>query len=731
MDNSGIHKGQSNSETSVLKRGGSAAGGGGVLDPMNLLRIVLRSWLVVVLLVILGGLCGLFVAQQVVDIYRAEAQLEMNVRRPKVINNEAVFDDTSAGNEAVIFNTRFAKFKSPAMERLATQEYFKRYPQDEEGNGGAVGKYMLATSIRDVAWRKDSSANIVYVSYQSSDAEFASKLVNVMSHCAGLLMMQENQAISDEAVKWLISQLEDQRDKLEAVELQLATLREELQLGSLEQRKEAASQALLSASIEREGLVSTLASRKTVYGYVMELKDADPNLEVLPPGLPKEAELNALISTWRSARDELLALGGRYTEIHPEYRTAAEKEKRARARLEQFVDLSAKAVQNEIDLQGKQLKQVDQRIATLEKESLDLEQQIVRGNQSLQRLERKRDAADNAYQSMLRRMEEARLSADENMAYTKIIREAEVPRIPVSPGKGKVILTGLFLGGVAGCALVILMTLIGGKIESVTDLKAFGLNIMATIPSQKKVDSRGDLATIGLRDKFSHVAEIFAGINALLSSKKYAQSTQVLLLNSSMPGEGKTISSCNLAVSSALNGTKTLLIDGDLRRPQLASIFSISEEHPSLLEWLTDRGSSIDHPGLISKGIIENLDIITSRPIKDINPAELLGRERLAELLQWARKHYDRIIIDSPPIGAVGDAQVLANLSDAVIIVSRVGKTRRRALRFALTKFEEIDVHIFGCIANDVPHSISGMFMGAEGYGYTSGYGSYKPYVGE
>jgi capsular exopolysaccharide synthesis family protein len=730
MDNSSTHNRQSNGGPPVVKRS-EAAGGSNLFDPMNLLRMVLRRWLTVVLLIFLGGLCGLFFAQRVVEIYRAEAQLEMNVRRPKVINNEAIFDDSSAGNEAVVFNTRFAKFKSPAMERLATQEYFKRYPEDDESAGGTIAKYMLATSIRDVTWRKDSSANIVYVSYQSPDPSFAAKLVNVMSHCAGLLMMQENQAISDEAVKWLISQLEDQRDELEAVELQLASLREELQLGSLEQRKEAASQALLSASVEREGLVSTLASRKTVYNYVMELKDANPNLEVLPTGLPKEEQLNALIENWRSAHDELLALGNRYTDIHPEYRSAADKEKRAKERLEQFVDFSAKAVQNEIDLQGKQLKQVDDRIASIERESLDLEQQIVSGNQRLLRLERKRDAADNAYQSMLRRMEEARLSADENMAYTKIIRNAEVPRVSISPGKAKVILTGLFLGGVVGCVLTVLLTILRDKVESVTDLKGFGLNIMATIPTQKKADSRGELATIGLRDKFSHIIEIFAGINALLSSKKYAEKTQVLLLNSSLPGEGKTISSCNLAISSALNGAKTLLIDGDLRRPQLANIFSISEEHPSLLEWLTERDSPMGPSGLISTGVIENLDVITSRPIKDINPAELLGRGQLAELLLWARQRYDRIVIDSPPIGAVGDAQVLANLSDVVILVSRVGKTRRRALRFALTKFEEIDATVFGCIANDVPHSISGMFMGAEGYGYSDGYSSYKPYGGE
>jgi Mrp family chromosome partitioning ATPase len=76
----------------------------------------------------------------------------------------------------------------------------------------------------------------------------------------------------------------------------------------------------------------------------------------------------------------------------------------------------------------------------------------------------------------------------------------------------------------------------------------------------------------------------------------------------------------------------------------------------------------------------------------------------------------------------VGDAQVLANQADSVILVSRIGKTRRRGLNFALARFHEIDAHVLGCIANDVPHSLAGLFGGAEeGYGYGYG-GSYKSY---
>ena len=85
-----------------------------------------------------------------------------------------------------------------------------------------------------------------------------------------------------------------------------------------------------------------------------------------------------------------------------------------------------------------------------------------------------------------------------------------------------------------------------------------------------------------------------------------------------------------------------LLIDGDLRRPRLAKVFGIDKTHASLLEWLSNEDKTLDHAQLVCPGVHENLDIITSRPLKNINPAELMGRGHLEELIAWARKNYDQ-----------------------------------------------------------------------------------------
>ncbi len=708
-----------------------ANGEEGRLSPLNLARMALHRWKVIFLCVLLGALAGLLYIQYATPIYEARAEMEMSVRQPKVIRSNVVIDDSSLSrDEGVVFYTRFAKFKSPAMEKLATEEYFKRYPEDESSNlEVGVSREILALLIRNAEWSKDPKANIVTVSYSSPSPEFAAKLVNVLSYCAGLLMMQENKAQSDKAVEWLVVQVEEKRESLDEVERRLADLREELHLDFLQQRKSVLDQSLGSVSAERETLISTLASRKTVYAYVKQLQGTDANLEVLPPGLPKEEQLNELIQNWKAAREARSAVAGRYTELHPEYRRAAEAESRARAQLDQFIDLSKKAVESEIELLGNQVDQVTKRIDDIRSESLDLEQQIVSGTRQLERLQSEREVANASYQAVLKRVEEARLDADESMAFTKVIKDAEVPNVPVSPSKPRAMVMSAFLGGFIGVVIALIIALMQDNINSINDLRSLKLHVLGVIPSQKKMDSRGELATIGLRDRFNQIVEIFAGMNALFSADRFRGQSKVLAMCSVMPGEGKTICACNLAISSALNGVRTLLIDCDLRRPQISNIFGFDENHPSLLEWMNNSEGALDHEHLISHSVIDHLDVISSRPFTDINPGELLGRSRLSDLLAWARENYDRVVIDTPPMGPVGDALVLADRADSVILVCRVGKTRRRLLKYAMGRLQEVDANILGCIANDVSYSLAGMFSGAEGYGYGHGYGGYKAYT--
>ena len=468
-----------------------------------------------------------------------------------------------------------------------------------------------------------------------------------------------------------------------------------------------------------------LALRQTEYDYLLGWDESGRSLETLPTGLPKESELYELISSWRMAQDQFFAVSGTYTEIHPRYKEAKRAEERAIALLDHFIDVSSKAVQNELSLLRIKIGQMGLRVVDIETELRDLDKEIVDGERKLLKLERKRDAAEVSYRSVLQRTENTRLAAEQDTAYVKVMREATVPTIPIAPNRLILLISTIIFFGVLGAVSAIGWELLMNRVGSVSDLKELGLNVLGILPRESKYMTRADIAKSGIVDSFGPMVEVFVGINGIILSEKFKDQSKVVLMSSAGPGEGKTISACNLAVSLSRNGIKTLLIDADLRRPQLASVFEIDPEHPSLLEWLSSSDSELDHDHLVSKGIIENLDVITSSPLRDVNPAEMLGRKELAQLIEWAREEYDRIIIDSPPLGPVGDGMVLAGYVDSVLVVSRIGKTNMRVLKSMLGRLMEVDALVLGCIANDVSYSLAGKFSGAEGYGYGHTYKSY------
>ncbi|MDZ8117763.1 polysaccharide biosynthesis tyrosine autokinase [Pontiella agarivorans] len=704
--------------------------GSGGLKPMRLLFMVLRRWYVPVIFGVLGILVGIIRAIFAVPVYQAKAEIEMSIQRPQFIQTEVNLEEGGGTlSEDVIFNTRFAKFGSPAMEEIASEVYFSKYSKEEYLQRTAwSGVQDLAYWVRQVGWYKQGNANIVHVSFRCPDPEFAAQLVNVMIESAGLLMERDNKELSDGAVKWLVDQTEVLRKELEGVELELADKRQAFQITTLEQRRESLGAILADLEAQKAGLENQLALRQTEYNYLSEWEESGRSIETLPTGLPKEQQLYELLGTWQTALDEFQRVSEKYTQKHPRYQEAKRAEERALARLDQFIEVSWKAIQNELTLLKTKIGQMQGRVVKIETELRDLDKKIADGKRKLLKLERKRDTAEASYRSVLQRTENTRLAAEQDTAFVKVLREAAVPRIPIAPDKKKIVIITVFLFGVLGAGLAVAMEFLMNRVGSVTDLKDLGLHVLGILPRESKYMTRADIAKSGIVDSFGAMVEVFVGINGYILSEKFKEQSEVLMVSSAGPGEGKTISSCNLAISLARNGLKTLLIDADLRRPQVGNIFEIPSEHPSLLEWLSSRHEGMEHRQLVSHNMIENLDVITSRPLKNVNPAEMLGRKELAELVEWARSEYDRVIIDTPPIGPVGDGVVLASYVDSVIVVSRVGKTNMRSLKSMLSRLLEVDVLILGCIANDVPYSLAGKFSGAEGYGYGH---SYKSYVSD
>jgi len=218
------------------------------------------------------------------------------------------------------------------------------------------------------------------------------------------------------------------------------------------------------------------------------------------------------------------------------------------------------------------------------------------------------------------------------------------------------------------------------------------------------------------------VVEAFRALRTTLQHNGAGKPSKVLLVTSSAPREGKTTLSSNLAASFARGGSRTLLIDGDLRRPRVHRATD-GDNGIGLSSVLSGRATLAE---AVAPSTAEpNLFVLPSGPIPQ-DPAELLGSRRMEDLLAEARRTYDRVILDSPPVASVTDPCILARLADAVVLVIAHGRTSTQLIRRARESLEAVGVKPWGAVINN---STPGRgFYGESYYGYayrghTYGYG--------
>ena len=187
---------------------------------------------------------------------------------------------------------------------------------------------------------------------------------------------------------------------------------------------------------------------------------------------------------------------------------------------------------------------------------------------------------------------------------------------------------------------------------------------------------------------------------------------QVVMFTSSAMSEGKSTVSANVAVTWAQAGKKVLLIDADLRRPTIHATFRTLN-----IDGVTTILIGKDEAGaVVEETFVDNLSVITSGPIPP-NPSEVLNSKRMANLLNWARENYDIIVLDTPPVLAVSDVQVLVPKTDGVVVVANMGKTLKGDLRRTVEVLKLANAKILGSVERvKAKH-------GDRGYGYGYGYG--------
>jgi len=274
-----------------------------------------------------------------------------------------------------------------------------------------------------------------------------------------------------------------------------------------------------------------------------------------------------------------------------------------------------------------------------------------------------------------------------------VVDDAVTPTSPVSPRPLRNLVLGLLAGLLAGVAAAVLREATDTSVKSSDALRDLtGGPVLASVGVQDKAQRHA------VWEHRSPKSEAYRSLRTNLQFVDVDRPVKALTVTSSIAGEGKSLTACNLALTLADAGKRVILVDGDLRRPRIGEYLGL--RRPAGLTSVLAGTAPLDQALVATKNRL--LSVLPAGPVPP-NPSELLGSARMLELVELLKQDSDIVVIDSPPLLPVTDAAILAQLSDGAILVAQHGTTRRDQVGRAIERLSAVDARLLGSILNKTP----------------------------
>jgi len=339
-------------------------------------------------------------------------------------------------------------------------------------------------------------------------------------------------------------------------------------------------------------------------------------------------------------------------------------------------------------------------------------------NQELERnkLETTRAQNQQLFASLLQTYESVRLAKAESTSDVVLVEPAIAPNRPVRPKVLQNTLLAAVVGGMLAVGLIFLIDALDNTIKSPDDVaRHLGLPTLGAIVHTPQKD--GNLTPVTISLPRSPVSESYRALRTNIQFASVDHPIRSMLVTSIGPGEGKTTVASNLGVALAQSGANVILIDADLRKPQLHRRLNLPNRR-GLTSLFMQTDIHLD--GTVQKTETKGLYLMTSGNLPP-NPAELLASERMDSILERMKNHADIVVVDTPPVLAVTDSVVLGKRVDGVLLVIRAGQTKIAAAQQTVNQLRRLNVNILGVVINDIPTR-------GSRYYYSNGYYAYQGY---
>ena len=698
-----------------------------VLDYLRVLYK--RRWLAGAVFLVVA-LTAFLTAVTATPVYEATARLQIETDAPNVVNFEEVIAESAFAMRSEYYRTQYEILRSRALARTTMDRLgLWDHPAFGAGGGGGggfnpVGLALSAATLPlrlfaapppappggtpaaetraqsvainrfltrlDVVPVRDS--RIVDVTFSATAPALTAEVANALARAYIDQDLDFRNASSRDASDWLQQRIAEQRAAVESAELAVQRYRETHGAVSLDDRQNVIAQELADLNAAATQAAAQRIALEARYREMQAVQHDAPALDRFPEILG-----NAFIQQQKTRLAELQRDEARLAEelgdLHPDLISVRSGMANAEARLREEVAKVVDSVRTEFEVARNEERELRAALDRQTAEALALD----RAGIEYGVLAREADSARRIYESLLQRADETNVTGELRTSAIRIVDAAEMPLFPSRPRRGRTVLFGIFGGAFLAVGLVFFVDYLDGRVKTPADVRShLGQPYLGMLPKIALKDPDQTRFRLG-----SGVPENFAAAIRTIRTSLFFSSAEEgcrsVVVTSAEPGDGKSVLACNLAIAIAQSGQRTLLVDADLRRPQLHEYWE-HERAPGLSDVMVGQAEA---GAAVRKTTMEGLSVLTAGK-RSPNPTELVASHRFETFVASQREHYDWIVFDAPPVLPIADATIVAHAVNHVLFVADAEATHRRTAVVALDRLTAAGAKIAGIVLNKV-----------------------------
>jgi capsular exopolysaccharide synthesis family protein len=595
--------------------------------------------------------------------------------------------------------------------------------EDQATGEDAISKRVTRRVQSQITVEPVRLSQLVRVSFDSYDPELAAKVANMVAETYIESDLEARYQMTQKASNWLSERLGGLRQKVEAAEKALQQYREKERIvdvkGVAQSGASRQLEQLTTALVEARNRRNEAENRyNQIRGIRGGAGSAAPSYESVP-AVMNNLTVGQMRTVEAEADKKLAELSNRYGREHPRMVQAEGELRAARESTRRAIENVVASITRDYEVARANEASIERSLGQSKGEIQD----INRKEFQLAVLEREVAANKQLFDMFLGRFKETSAAGDLQSTVARVVDAAIPSAVPYKPNKRQVVLIALVVGLFVAVMLALLLERLDSTVKTSHDVESkLGLPVLAALPiiTERKVKIER-IFELNPQAVFSEGIRT-ARTGILLSSIDAPH--RMLVITSSIPGEGKTTFATNLALAFAQT-KRVVLVDADMRRPSIGKLFGKEPNSPGLSSLVA---ASTPASECIFKVDDAELHVVPSGPIPP-NPLELMLSKRFEDALYKLQEMFEMVIIDSPPVQLVSDAMVISRHCSGLIFVVKADDTPYQVARNAVKRLRQAQAHLIGVALNQLDFQRAdryyGEYTGYSKYGYKRYYGAY------